>query len=372
MRLHLLGIPHTVTHPAWSHCAFTQKVVKFSRMMRPYHYHVVHYGVEGSQAQADEDVQLMTRDEHQELLGHPYRHDTRQYGDDAVDQSAVYRQWNLYAREALRDRLQPGDLILCPFGHAHAAAIRGLEALKSGEVGAIESGIGYYDTMLPWRIYESYAARHAAMGKEGRHGVSLESSRLEFVVPNYYDLADWPFQPNPTPDGPVVFLGRWTKGKGLDIVLAMAEARPDVPFWLAGQGDRAAWEGWPSNVVDLGVLGAERASVLGQARAIVAPSRYVEPFAGAVVEAQLCGTPAITSDFGAFAETVAHGISGFRCNTLSQFVAAIDRVAGLDRRHIRRRAEKLWALPRVGRLYHEAFQVVAERIEAKAFPASGW
>ena len=372
MRLHLLGIPHSVTHPAWTHCAFTQKVLKFARMMRPYQYHVIHYGVEGSQAQADEDVQLMTQAEHQDLLGHPYRHGVELYGDDAVDQSAVYRQWNLYAREALRDRLQPGDLILCPFGHAHAAAIRGLEALTSGEVGAIESGIGYYDTMLPWRIYESYAARHAAMGREGRHGVSIDSDRLEFVVPNYYDLADWPFQPHAIADGPVVFLGRWTKGKGLDIVRAMAEARPDVAFWLAGQGNRAEWRDWPKNVKDLGVLSETRAAVLGMARAIVAPSRYCEPFAGAVVEAQLCGTPAITSDFGAFAETVAHGITGFRCNTVGQFVAAIDKVAGLDRRHIRRRAEKLWALPRVGRLYHEAFQVVAERIAAKAFPASGW
>ena len=371
MRLHLLGIPHSLTTRDWSHCAFTQKCYKLSRMMRPFGYHVTHYGVAGSQSGADEDVVLMEQDEHQDLLGHPYRHDVL-YGADAVDGSELYRQWNLYAREALRDRLQPGDLILCPFGHAHGAAIRGLDALKSGGVGAVESGIGYYDTMLPWRIYESYAARHAAMGREGRHGVTLESDRLEFVCPNYYDLADWPFQPDDRSDGPVVFLGRWTEGKGLSIVREMARALPEVPFWLAGQGDRAAWTDWPSNVVDLGVLGAERAEVLGNARAIVAPSRYCEPFGGAVAEAQLCGTPAITSDFGAFAETVAHGITGFRCNSLTQFVDAVRAVGRLDRRHIRTRAERLWALPRVGRLYHEAFGVIAERLAARAFPASGW
>ncbi len=371
MRLHLLGIPHTVTHPAWTHCAFTQKVLKFSRMMRPYGYEVWHYGVEGSQSGATVDVDLMCQEEHQKLLGHRYRHD-RLYGDDAQDQSAVYRQWNLYAREALRDRVEPGDLILLPFGHAHAGAVRGLEPLKDGAVGAIESGIGYYDCLLPWRIYESYAVRHAAMGREGRHGVSLESARLEFTIPNYYDLEDWPFRPGDRSDGPVVFLGRWTEGKGLRIIREMARARPDIPFLLAGQGDRTLWDPWPKNVTDLGVLGEERERILNMARCIVAPSRYVEPFCGSVVEAQLCGVPAITSDFGAFAETIQHGITGYRCNTMSQFVAALDKVGRLNRRAIRKRAERLWALPRVGRLYHDAFQVCAERLANKAFPASGW
>ena len=36
------------------------------------------------------------------------------------------------------------------------------------------------------------------------------------------------------------------------------------------------------------------------------------------------GTPAITSDFGAFCETVEHGRTGYRCHTLEQFMWAID------------------------------------------------
>ncbi len=41
MRLHLLGIPHTVTTKDFAHCAFTQKVYKFSRMMVPLGYEVL-------------------------------------------------------------------------------------------------------------------------------------------------------------------------------------------------------------------------------------------------------------------------------------------------------------------------------------------
>lgn len=372
MRLHLLGIPHTVTAPEWTHCAFTQKVRRLGPMLRAFGHHVTHYGVGGSSAGADVDVVLMEQDEHQSLLGHPYAHGTAFYGADAVDGNDCYRQWNAYAREELRERVVPGDLILCPFGHAHGAAVRGLPVLAAG-AGAIESGIGYFETMLPWRIYESYAVRHAVMAKEGRYGVSVESNRLEFVAPNYYDPAEWPAGAAMDRSGaPVVFLGRLTEGKGVPIVLDVARRRPDVRFVLAGQGDIDAFGELPANVTYLGAIGPERAALLGGARAIIAPSRYVEPFGGAVVEAALCGTPAITSDFGAFAETVQHGITGFRAQTLTQFAAAVDRVLELDRGYIRARAIRLYSIPKVGRIYDDALTVCAERLETGTFPPVGW
>lgn len=369
MRLHLLGIPHTVTTKDFAHCAFTQKVYKLPRMMRPLGYEVIHYGVAGSDSGADVDVVLMEQDEHVALLGHPYHeHGGGFYGDDAHASSPLYRQWNLYARDALKEYVRPGDCILLPFGHAHAAAVRELEVLKAG-ASAIESGIGYYDCLLPWRIYESEAVRHGCMAKEGRHGVTFESSRLEFVVPNSYDADEWPAGPG---GDEVVFLGRLTEGKGLAIILELARLRPDQKFAIAGQGDISAFGAVPENVRVLGPLTTERADYLGRAKAIIAPSRYVEPFCGVVVEAALCGTPAITSVFGAFTETVANGRSGFRCQTLRQFSDALDAVADLDRRDIRARARRLYGMRSVGKAYDAVFQVVAERTAAGAFPLKGW
>ena len=369
MRLHLLSIPHTVTDTSFSHCAFTQKVYKFARMMRPLGYEVLHYGVDGADSGASADVVLMGQDEHQQLLGHPYHHEASAFfGNDAHADSSLYRQWNYYAREQLKTYVQPGDCILLPFGHAHAPAVRGLEILKQGAC-AIESGIGYYDCLLPWRVYESEAVRHGVMAKEGRSGVHSTSSRLEFVIPNYYQEEDWPEGPG---GDAVVFLGRLTEGKGVHLILSLAKKRPTVQFRLAGQGDLTQFGEIPPNVEYVGPLTHERAAYLGNARAIIAPSHYIEPFCGTVVEAALCGTPAITSSFGAFTETVVHGETGFRCQTEREYLDAIDKVCGLNRSAVRARALAKYTLAPVGKLYDEAFSVIAERCQAGAFPVSGW
>jgi glycosyltransferase involved in cell wall biosynthesis len=368
VRLHLLSIPHSVTSLAWSHCAFTQKVYKLSRMMVAQGFEVVHYGVDGADSGATADVVLMGQDEHQELLGHPYDHTGRFYGDDAKDGSPLYRQWNLYARDELKERVQPGDLILLPFGHAHAAAIRDLPVLGQG-AGAVESGIGYFDCLLPWRIYESEAVRHAAMAKDGRYGVHESSKRLEYVIPNSYDVADWPEGKG---GDAIVFLGRIIEGKGIRLILDLARQRPDVPFRIAGQGDISGFGPVPDNVEVMGPINAERADYLGNARAIIAPSRYIEPFCGVTVEAALCGTPAITSNFGAFTETVEEGVTGFRCQTNDEWLAAIDAVPSLDRAVIRSRAQRWYSLDAVGRMYAQVFPRLSAEALAGRFPTSGW
>jgi glycosyltransferase involved in cell wall biosynthesis len=344
--LHLLGIPHTVTRPDFSHCAFTQKVYRFGAMMAPLGYRVIHYGAAGATLRGAERVDILTEAEHLELLGHPYHeHGAGFVGDDAVEGSPLYTAFNYAAREAIRERVEPGDVILFPFGHAHAPLSRLPWPVP---VHLLESGIGYYDCLLPNRVYESEAVRHGVMGREGRYGVDLDSSRREWVVPNYYDGDDWP-------EGPggdyVAFLGRLTKGKGLDVVLRLAAARPDVRFVIVGQGDPDPWRGLPNVELRPPIVGAERAAFLGHARAIIAPSRYVEPFCGSVVEAALCGTPAIPSSFGAFTETVEQGVTGICCQTPAEWVRALDLVRSLDRAAVRNRARARYLLEVVGRQY---------------------
>ena len=72
----------------------------------------------------------------------------------------------------------------------------------------------------------------------------------------------------------------------------------------------------------------------------------------------MTGTPVISTDFGAFTETVEHGKTGFRCHTLQQFVWAAQHVGELDSRYIHQRAVGNYSMNRVKWMYHEYFSML--------------
>lgn len=69
MKLHLVGLPHTQTTREVSVCAFTQKIIKFCKMMKPVGYQIVLYAGDENEAECAELVTLVTRDEQWEWYG---------------------------------------------------------------------------------------------------------------------------------------------------------------------------------------------------------------------------------------------------------------------------------------------------------------
>lgn len=346
MRLHLPGLPHTVTDDAHSHCAYTGKVQKFPAMMSG-RYEVIHYGVAGADV-ACEHVDLMTRTEQCRSLG---ERDERAFVGDVADiTSRLYKEFNLRLRMALAARYEPGDLVLLPFGHAHADAVVG-----SGFT-LVESGIGYPTLYGPahFRIFESAAWMHWHQGRANRNG-----RNYEWVIPNYFDTAAWKFDAVGDPDT-VVYFGRICHIKGLDVVVEIARRRPDLRFVLCGQGDPEPYLVAPNIEYRPPISGRARSQLLGGARAILVPSLYTEPFGGVAVEAMMCGTPALTSPFGAFTETVEDEVTGYRCHTLGDWLGALDRTPELDRAYISERARRLYGYERVGTMYERAFGQIAD------------
>src|SRR5260221_4994126 len=59
------------------------------------------------------------------------------------------------------------------------------------------------------------------------------------------------------------------------------------------------------------VQGAERARLLGGARALLYPIQYPEAFGLVLVEAMLCGTPVAGMRLGAVPEIVDEGVTGW-------------------------------------------------------------
>jgi glycosyltransferase involved in cell wall biosynthesis len=192
-----------------------------------------------------------------------------------------------------------------------------------------------------------------------------------WVIPNYFDLDDWP-QGDGAGDY-VVYMGRICPEKGMRTLVEIIKAMPDTKFVFAGQGDFDGLIGKHSNVEYVGpVHGKARATLVGNARCMVMPTDFIEPFGGSGVEAMLCGTPLVAVDYGAFTETIDHGRTGYRCKTLGDWVRAIElcqhmRYAGMTGPHgmvgrgnVAAAAQSKYSLQAVAPLYDAAFKQIAD------------
>lgn len=344
MRLHLVGIFHTQATEEYSHCAFTGKALRFPRMMQTYGHEVIEYSNEGSQAGATEHVTMLTKDEFEDLYGK--RKATDFHGDDACVGSKGHQLFEERLIVEMRKRLQPGDIICHPFGHAHQILME-----KFPDNYHVETGIGY-PTLMPnsFRIFESYAWMHYHQGKEDRQG-----KNYEWVVPNYFDLEEW--EVSEQPGEYLAFLGRICSAKGMDTILEIAKYSP-WPIVIHGQGDPAPWS--HPNIQYRGpITGKARSEFLRNARAALMPTNFTEPFGGSGVEAMLCGTPLIAVDYGAFTETIVDNATGFRCHTLQDWLDAIVNVEALDRKVVADVTRKRYSLETCGKKYDKIFNDIS-------------
>lgn len=342
-RLHLIGIFHTKSQLAFSHCAFTGKALRFPKMMQAQGYEVFEYSNEGSESEATKHIVMLTADEYDFFYGK--RKHTDFYGNDATVGSDGHQAFEAKLIKALKDNLEKEDIICHPFGHAHQVL---MDLFPSHQ--HVETGIGY-PILMPnsFRIFESYAWMHYHQGKENRQG-----RNYEWVVPNYFDLDEW--EPKEKAGDYLAFLGRICSPKGMDTVYEIAKYSP-WPIVIHGQGDPSPWS--HPNIQYRGpISGRARSEFLGNARAALMPTNFTEPFGGSGVEAMLCGTPLISVDYGAFAETVADGITGFRCHTLQEWLDAIVKVDELDRKVISFAARNRYSLEACGRRYDHIFQTL--------------
>lgn len=310
-------------------------------MMRAEGWDVVVYANEGS----GEDVTMLSSREYADLFGSRKLEDF--HGDTAIIGSPAHRLFEAKLIIAMGSRVAQHDIICHPFGHVHEAVVK-----EFPQCFHVETGIGYPIVMKnTFKIFESYAWMHHHQGKANRNGVNYE-----WVVPNYFDLSEW--EPSYDSGKYLAFLGRIGTIKGMDTIKAIADHSP-YKIILHGQGDPEPWK--HPNIEYRGpITGKERSDFLRGAVAILMPSNFTEPFAGAGVEAMLCGTPLISVDFGAFTETVIDGVTGFRCHTLQDWVDAIEKSSTLDRKAIAERARSLYSLEACGKRYARVFETISE------------
>ena len=179
------------------------------------------------------------------------------------------------------------------------------------------------------------------------------------------------------------FLGRMSPEKRPDRALRIAELA-GVPLRLAAKVDAADAEYFAAviaprlsrpRVTLVGeVTEAQKPEFLGNAKALLFPIDWPEPFGLAMIEAMSCGTPVIAWDNGAVREIVEDGVSGFIVHSIDQAVRAVREVSRLDRRRVRQRFEARFTAQRMAqdylRLYGRLAGAHAAAPRAEAVPLS--
>lgn len=372
-RFHVLSLPHTQTTKEYVACAYTQKALNFANMMTSLGHEVILYASEENDADVAELVTIASKKDQEKWFG-SFDFHKKFFPITWAGDEPHWTESNTNAINEIEKRIQPKDFICVIAGWCQQPVARAFPNHI-----AVEYGIGYTGVFSDFKVFESYAHMHWVYGNlKTDDGTFFDS-----VIPNYFDPSDFSINREPdvlyegktvkvinNPSDYYVWMGRLIQRKGPEIAIE-ATRRLGSKLIMAGQGVNKQTVGpngttlYGDDIVLTGhhiehighVNVEERAKLLAGAKAVFMPTTYLEPFGGVSIEALMSGTPVIATDFGAFTETIPHGVAGYRFRTIGEATqfASDEMLAKLNNQEIREYAISNFSLDRVRYLYQDYF-----------------
>ena len=183
------------------------------------------------------------------------------------------------------------------------------------------------------------------------------------IVHHAVDPSAFTFSPRPRDY--LLFLGRFTEGKGVLQAIAIAR-RTGLRLILAAAEneyyrDVIAPYVDHSRIVYVGEVDhAARVTLLGGARALLYPLQAGEPFGLVLAEAMTCGTPVAALNRGAVRELVDTGTTGVVFDSIDALVAGLPAVMALDRVQVRARALERFGPDRMVDAYLDVYSQLVD------------
>jgi glycosyltransferase involved in cell wall biosynthesis len=310
-RIHLLGFAHTKANDDYSYCAFTQLNRLFTKMMMNEGWEIVYYGVEGSDIECTDFVQCLSHDEFMKTYGrneeHKYQYDHEWTQGDA---------WPLFVKrcqDVLNKSLPNKEIVCVTGGGCHRSLLGTNNAIM------IDPHVGHKNPITNYRVFPSKTWRSFVYGlmDEQMCRTYPPTYWMDAVIYHYLNMDEIPpLQPK---EDYALFVGRLNFDKGLYEAMTACSAI-GMKLKIVGAIDPSTEEYFYSRLKEnedyCEYLGTKKKKelyeLMAKAKCQIATSYYHEPFGLVAIEAMACGTPIITTDWGAFSETNKHGVTGYR------------------------------------------------------------
>ncbi len=198
--------------------------------------------------------------------------------------------------------------------------------------------------------------------RDTRLGLNYVATIYNGIDPNTYS-----FYPQPEHPPYLAFLGRISPEKGAHLAIEIAK-RSGWHLKMAGKVDAVDVEYFETQIrphIDgeqiefLGEANHQQKSILmGGAVATLFPITWKEPFGLVMIESMVTGTPVIAMSLGSAPEVIAHGVSGFLCQNVTECVDAIAPATQLDRRACRDHVLMNFTAKRMADGYEAVYQKI--------------
>jgi glycosyltransferase involved in cell wall biosynthesis len=189
--------------------------------------------------------------------------------------------------------------------------------------------------------------------------------QANFVATVYHGLPENLFSAGNGEEGYFAFLGRISPEKGCDRAIEIAIAT-NTPIKIAAKIDNADRDYFEEKIRHLfnhplvtyiGEINEEQKKpFLGNAKALLFPIDWSEPFGIVMIESMACGTPVIAWNMGSVPEIIEDGKNGFIVDSMEESINAVNKLSSIDRRAVRRSFEESFTAKRMAADYIKVYE----------------
>ena len=203
------------------------------------------------------------------------------------------------------------------------------------------------------------------------HYVSISdadrSPELDYIATVHHgiDLSQFTFNPEPSKGDYILYFGRVHHDKGTKEAVEIARAL-NMRLIIAGIiQDQRYFDDYvkpflrEGEIEYVGSVGPEkRDDLLGNAKLLLHPINFNEPFGLSIIEAMACGTPVVAFNKGSMPELIVNGENGFLVSNSEEAIESIKEIDRISRLNCRKVVEEKFSKESMAKKYIEVYEKI--------------